>query len=202
MKTSELHLISTGKQEAEQFADILGTIHSYIDFIHLREKARSAKEIYHLIELLTDRKVPRSKIVVNDRIDVAVAAKIDHIQLASHSLPVELVKHAFQDIKTGCSIHSVEEARLAEKNGADFLFFGHIFPTQSKPGLCPNGIEQLRNVVESVAIPVIAIGGITPELAPDVIAAGAKGVAVMSGVLGDADPLKAVKEYRTFLHQG
>ncbi|WP_211655520.1 thiazole tautomerase TenI [Planococcus alpniumensis] len=199
MKTGELHLISTGNQRAEELADILSQIHPYIDFIHLREKARSAKDIYQLIQLLIDKKVPRSKIVMNDRIDVAMAANINSIQLASNSLPVELVKKTFPHVKAGCSIHSAEEARLAEKNGADFLFFGHIYPTQSKPGLSPRGIEHLRIIVESVDIPVIAIGGITPDLTPEVVKAGAKGIAVMSGVLEDADPLKTVQSYRTSL---
>ncbi|RAZ79306.1 thiazole tautomerase TenI [Planococcus halotolerans] len=201
MKTKKLHIISTGKQKPEQLAEIIGVIHPYIDFIHLREKTKRAKEVYEMVELLADKKVPLSKIMINDRVDVACASNVKGVQLAYHSLPVEIVKREFMDLTVGCSVHSIEEAQIAEQQGADYVIFGHVYSTQSKPGLIPKGIEQLWSVSESVSIPVIAIGGITPTNSREVIEAGAQGVAVMSGILEAEDPLEAVKQYRSYLSE-
>ena len=85
----------------------------------------------------------------------------------------------------GVSVHSAEEARAAYAHGATYLTAGHVFPTDCKPGLPPRGLPFLRAVCEAVPIPVYALGGISPENAPDCLAAGAAGVAVMSGVMRD-----------------
>ena len=75
MKKRLLHIISTGKQKPEKLAEIAGQIHPYIDAIHIREKAKTAKEIYEMVNLLTDQNVPLSKIIINDRVDVALCIK-------------------------------------------------------------------------------------------------------------------------------
>lgn len=199
MKAGKLHLISTGKQKPEQLADIIGAIHPDIDFIHLREKMKTAKEVYKMVELLIEKKVPLSKIIINDRADVACASNVKGVHLAYHSLPVEIVKRKFSHLTVGCSVHSIEEAQIAEQQGADYVIFGHVYPTRSKPGLPPKGLEQLRSVVGSVAIPVVAIGGITPTNSREVLEAGTQGVAVMSGILEAEDPLEAVQHYRSYL---
>lgn len=199
MKTGKLHIISTGRQKPKQLADIIGVIHPDIDFIHLREKMKTAKEVYEMVELLTDKKVPLSKIMINDRVDVACASNVKGVHLAYHSLPVEIVKRKFTDLTVGCSVHSIQEAQIAEQQGADYVIFGHVYSTQSKPGIIPKGLEQLRSVSESVSIPVIAIGGITPANIRDVIEAGAQGIAVMSGIFEAEDPLEAVQQYRSYL---
>lgn len=199
MEVAKLHIITTGRQKPLHLADILAVIHPEIDFIHIREKTKTAKELYELVELLTDRGVPLSKIKMNDRVDVASVLYVNGVHLANHSLPLEKVKQHFAELTIGCSIHSVEEAQTAEQQGADYIIFGHVFPTQSKPGLAPKGIEQLRAVVETVSIPVVAIGGITPTTSREAVEAGAQGVAVMSGILEADDPLKAAQQYRSCL---
>lgn len=199
MKTKKLHIISTGRQKPEQLADIIGRIHFDIDFIHLREKTKTAKEVYEMVELLTSKNVPLSKIIINDRADVAYVSNVKGVHLAFHSLPVEVVKQNFEDLTVGCSVHSLEEAQIAEQQGADYLIFGHVYSTQSKPGLIPKGLEQLRSISESISIPVIAIGGIKLTNSRDVIEAGAQGIAVMSGILEAEDPLEAVQQYRSYL---
>ncbi|TWT08081.1 thiazole tautomerase TenI [Planococcus sp. CPCC 101016] len=199
MKTKKLHIISTGRQKPEQLADIIGRIHFDIDFIHLREKTKTAKEVYEMVELLTSKNVPLSKIIINDRADVAYVSNVKGVHLAFHSLPVEVVKQKFEDLTVGCSVHSLEEAQIAEQQGADYVIFGHVYSTQSKPGLIPKGLEQLRSISESISIPVIAIGGIKSTNSRDVIEAGAKGIAVLSGILEAEDPLEAVQQYRSYL---
>lgn len=196
MVTGKLHVITTGRQETKQVAEIARVIHPYIDAIHIREKTKTAKELYAMVESFAINHVPLSKIIINDRVDVAYASKVGGVQLAYHSLPAGLVKKQFAGLEVGCSVHSVEEACIAEKQGADFVLFGHVFPTQSKPGLAAKGVEQVKDVFESVAVPVIAIGGITPTNTRKVIAAGAQGVAVMSGIFEAENPLEAAKEYQ------
>ena len=195
MRKEKLHVISTGRQKSEQLAEIVGSIHPYIDAIHIREKSKTAKEIFEMVELLTDKKVPLSKIIINDRIDVAYALKVGGVQLAYHSLPVDVVKKQFASLRVGCSVQSSEEAQMAQEHGADYVIFGHVFPTQSKPGVASRGLEQLAIVANAVSIPVVAIGGIKSTNVRGVIEAGAKGIAVLSGVLEAGDPLAAVKEF-------
>lgn len=199
MKAAQLHLISTGTQPLEQLTEILKRIHSMTDFIHLREKDRSAKELYELILSLADMGVPLSKILVNDRTDVAKAANARGVQRAYHSLPLAAARMHFSELMIGSSVHSVQEARMAEQQGTDFLLFGHVYPTQSKPGAAPRGLEELKEVCRAVNVPVIAIGGITPENAPEALASGAQGVAVLSGILQSKDPVDAAHRYRAAL---
>lgn len=91
----------------------------------------------------------------------------------------------------GCSVHSVEEARQAQAAGASYVTFGHIFPTKSKPGLPPQGTDALFQVVQSVSIPVLAIGGITAENIDLVLATGCAGIAVIGAISDDKDPQTA-----------
>jgi thiazole tautomerase (transcriptional regulator TenI) len=201
MPAAELHIISNGKQSLDAFARIAGAIHPHVDAFHLREKSKSARELWQGIELLGRFGVPLDKIIVNDRVDVAWAAGARAVQLAYHSLDVALVKQAFPGLRIGCSVHSLEEAKRAEVQGADFLIYGHIFSTESKPGIEPRGITALERLAGGVAIPVIAIGGIKPNQATQVLDAGAAGVAVMSGVVEAVDPLAAAREYEQGLYK-
>lgn len=195
MKQAKFHIISTGRQNPEQLAEIVGSIHSYIDAIHIRERKKTAKEIYNLISLLTAKGIPLSKIMINDRVDVAHVSNVEGVQLANQSLPADVVRRKFTNLKIGCSVHTINEAQIAQQQDADYVIFGHVFPTQSKPGLPPRGLEQLKLVSDSIAIPVLAIGGIKPENTRNIIDAGAQGIAVMSGVLEAKRPLEKVKEY-------
>ncbi|WP_261363817.1 MULTISPECIES: thiamine phosphate synthase [Neobacillus] len=189
-----MHLISNGKMSVDQLAEIAKDIHPFVTALHLREKQKSAKELFQAVELLTNVNVPPAKIVINDRVDVAIVAMALGVQLAYHSLDSDCVKEHFPQLRVGTSIHSYEEGQNAKEKGADYLLYGHVFPSQSKPGKPPNGLGELTRLTQ-LDIPVIAIGGITPENTGQVIKAGANGIAVMSGVLEARDPILAVKDY-------
>lgn len=195
MTKPELHVISTGRQSIKELAIISANIHPFVDYIHLREKDKSAQELYDAVILLTKYDIPLSKIVINDRVDVAYSSKCIGVQLAYHSLDASIVKKEFPNLRVGCSVHSTDEALRAESMGADYVTYGHVFPTDSKPNLPPRGIEGLRQVTTSVNIPVIAIGGLTPENTDQVLQAGACGIAVLSGVLLAPNPVETVKQY-------
>ena len=185
----------------EQLGEIVRDIHPYVTAIHLREKQKTARELFLAVQLLTNANIPLSKIIINDRVDVALVTRARGVQLAFHSLGAAIVKENFPQLMLGSSIHSYEDGQKAKENGADYVLFGHVFPSQSKPGIKPKGLEELARLTK-LDIPVIAIGGITPENTGQVLDAGAKGIAVMSGVLEARDPLVAVKAYINVLKDG
>jgi thiazole tautomerase (transcriptional regulator TenI) len=191
----ELHLISTGRQSLQDFASIAAHIHPWVTAIHLREKTKTAHELWMGINQLLHAGVPRKKIYMNDRADVAAAAQIRGVHLAYHSLAPDQVKSLFPNLRIGKSVHSVEEARLAENQGADYLMFGHVFETASKAGQKARGLGALASIRKAVTIPVMAIGGITPGHVADVLAAKANGIAVMSGILASPEPVRAALAY-------
>nr|WP_285876838.1 thiazole tautomerase TenI [Fictibacillus phosphorivorans] len=192
----QLHVVTNGKQTNEEMARIARDIHPYVTALHIREKTKTAKELSELLEQLKRNGVPMSKIIVNDRVDVAVCWQTRGVQLAYHSLDAALVRAAFPDRMIGCSVHSLGEAQNAQQKGADFLLYGHVFKTESKRELDPRGIGQLHQLVEQTSVPIIAIGGINPNNVCDVLQTGAAGIAVMSGILEAESPLEAVKTYK------
>ena len=195
MTKKQLHIISTGRQTETELIEKVAQIHSYIDFLHLRERNWTAQQFISVIEALIDMGVPREKIVINDRVDVAVKTNVGGVQLASHSIDATFVKQQFPYLKIGCSVHSIEEANIQEKAGAHFLMYGHVFQTQSKANLPPRGLDSLRQIVNRVDIPIIAIGGVKPENMNLIFSTGAAGVAVLSGVLLAKDVKRAVERY-------
>lgn len=169
------------------------------DVIQIREKKAPALAVFEFTRSLIARMREAgasSQVFVNDRLDVAMAAGADGVHLAAKSLPVaaarEVVHRAGVGLVVGCSVHSLDEALAAEAAGADYVTFGHIFPTASHPGLPPRGVRELAQVVEALSIPVVAIGGIDAANVGEVLATGASGVAVISAVVEAADPRAAV----------
>ncbi|MDP5274756.1 thiazole tautomerase TenI [Chengkuizengella axinellae] len=199
MLDRQLHLISNGKLSLQRFAEIAGQIHSYVTAIHIREKQKSARELMSGVTLLEEQGVPLSKIVINDRVDVAVVSRVSSVQLAYHSLDAQLVKRTFPNIRIGCSVHSLEEALSMEQKQVDYVFYGHVYETDSKPGLPGRGLRELEVITQKLQIPVIAIGGIKPSNIKEVLNAGASGIAVMSGLLEAENPLEAVRQYHHLL---
>ncbi|OAB39999.1 thiamine phosphate synthase [Paenibacillus macquariensis subsp. defensor] len=195
----ELHVISNGQSELERFARIALLIHPYVTAFHLREKSCHANELWLAVLALKAGGVPLSKVIINDRVDVASAAGVGGIQLSYRSLEVQVVKRVFPGLRVGRSVHDVQEAREMCKQGADYLVYGHIFPTNSKSGQQPRGTKVLEELVKKVPIPVIAIGGIKPENVHQIVATGAAGIAILSGITESNNPLKSVKEYREAL---
>ncbi|HEY2495233.1 MAG TPA: thiamine phosphate synthase [Paenibacillus sp.] len=199
MSVLELHIISNGQYELDHFAWMAERAHSYVTAFHLREKSSTAAELWQGVMALKAAGVPMHKVIINDRIDVAWAAQVGGVQLAHHSLQAQDVKHYFPGLRIGRSVHCVQEADDMSKRGADFLLYGHIFTTNSKLDQEPRGIAMLKEVVERVHLPIIAIGGIKPEHVQQVIGTGAAGIAILSGITSASDPIQAVKDYRSEL---
>ena len=140
-------------------------------------------------------------VVVNDRLDVALAAGAAGVHLPGAGLPLKPVRaHAGARFRIGRSVHSLAEARAAEKDGATEILFGPIFETPSKASFGPpQGIEALRKVAESVRIPVWAIGGITAETAPALKGLPIAGLAAIGAFATAADPARAAADLRAAL---
>ncbi|SHS14799.1 thiamine-phosphate pyrophosphorylase [Mycobacteroides abscessus subsp. abscessus] len=191
----ELHVISTGQQEKADVIKIARSIHTYVDYIHLRENHRSPEEILHFIQGMKEADIPLSKVILNGPSSVALAGGVAGVQLSHRGEDVLKVKKNYPMLRVGCSVHSLREALEKEKKGADFLLFGHVFESNSKPGLRPRGLHALQEITAYVSIPVIAIGGMIPSNVQEVLTAGASGVAVLSGIFGANDPERAAFNY-------
>lgn len=196
-RSKQLHIVTTGRQELEEVTAILRRLPvGMIDALHIREKHRSARELIRWVETLKPL-LPDSAVLLNDRVDAALAAGADGVQLGGGSLtPAEARPLLPRGMRIGRSVHAPEEAAEAALQGADFVVYGHIYESGSKAGLAARGLEALAHTVQASPVPVIAIGGISPERAGEVLAAGAAGIAVLSGILLHDDPALQTERFR------
>jgi len=165
-----------------------------VNVVQLREKDLPAGELFSLGMRL--REVTRGKalLLINDRVDVAQACGADGVHLPENGLPTPIARWVMgRNAIVGRSVHSVEAAAQAERDGADLVQLGTIFVSPSKPDSPPAGSALLREAADAISIPVLAVGGVTPENAGEAIAAGASGVAVISAICGADDPKAAAE---------
>jgi thiamine-phosphate pyrophosphorylase len=155
-------------------------------WIQIREKDLDSRALAELARFaIAETRETSARVLVNDRLDVALAANAAGVHLGENSLPVEVVSEWRRssgrlDFLIGVSCHSLESARAAERGGADYIFFGPVFATPSKAAFgAPQGTGRLREVCASAGIPVLAIGGVNAENARACIAAGAAGIAAI-----------------------
>jgi thiamine-phosphate diphosphorylase len=172
--------------------------------LHIRSRELSSAATFKIVgDLLEKAEFVGALLVVNDRVDVALAARARGVQLGVRSLPVATVRAmAGPRLAIGYSAHDAEEAAEAERGGADFLLAGTIYPTASHPEtqrgglgvLEPGGLGVLAACVDACSKPVLAIGGVNAQRVADVLSTGAYGVAVISAVWNAADPVHAAQE--------
>ena len=164
--------------------------------IQLREKTASTRALIELGRALLEVTRPAGvPLIVNDRVDVALAIHADGVHVGQDDMPAPIARRLLgPDWILGVSAGTVAEAQQAERDGADYLGTGDVYgtPTKADAGV-PIGVAGLAEVARAVSIPVVAIGGIQPDNAAAAIAAGAAGVAVISAVIGAADPEAAAR---------
>jgi thiamine-phosphate diphosphorylase len=161
--------------------------------VQLREKDLPAAELLRLARHLKRGLAGETLLIVNDRVDVALAAGADGVQLGTGALGIKDVRRIAPGLLIGASVHAVDEAIKAELDGASYLVVGTMFATRSHPGKKPEGLELVREIRLNTKLPLIGIGGITAENAGSVMAAGADGVAVITEILAAADPAAAAR---------
>jgi thiamine-phosphate pyrophosphorylase len=175
------------------------------DTIQYRQKSGSTRE---MIEIARNMKRLCSEadvtFIVNDRLDVAIAAKADGVHLGQDDFPIPMARQLLGEGRIiGGSAATLDEARKCLSEGADYVGFGPVYPTSSKDDAGPvSGIDILKQVVEIIPVPIIAIGGVGAENIPDVMRAGARGIAVISAVCCQYDPEKATRSLYQALNKG
>ena len=184
-----------------------GAIAGGVDAVQVREKHRDAAEQLSIARALREPTADAAvALIVNDRVDVAVAANADGVHLGDEDLPVDVARAQLgEDAIIGRSVSTVEGARVAERAGADYLGVGAVFETGSKDVAEDQqaiGLELIEEIDGAVDVPFVGIGGITPERAGDVVAAGADGVAVISAITAADDPEAATRELAAAVVEG
>jgi thiamine-phosphate pyrophosphorylase len=165
----------TDRTHGDLLSHVNVAVRNGVDMIQVRERDLEARALYELVCQVRDAAAgTKTKVLVNDRLDIALAANIDGVHLPGNGLPAGRVRPFVRLL--GCSTHTLDETVQAERDGADFVIFGPVFET---PGKTPVGLDTLRQVTESVRIPVLAIGGITRENTEGVLRAGAAGIAAI-----------------------
>jgi thiamine-phosphate pyrophosphorylase len=199
-------------------AVIRETLRAGVDMVQIREKDLASRELIALVEeALRVAREPgkefeasgpgssehpaRATVLVNDRLDVALAAGAQGVHLGTHSMPVQVVRRiAPRPFVLGVSCHSLSEAMAAESGGADYLVLGPVFETPSKLRYGPPlGLETLRRTSAQITIPVLALGGITVERVRPCLEVGASGIAGIR-IFQDCDSVQErVRELRALL---
>jgi thiamine-phosphate pyrophosphorylase len=166
--------------------------------VQLREKDLPVHDLMALAAPLREStRRHGARLLLNDRLDTALAAEADGVQRTGASLPVATLRRlAPPPVLIGASVHSLDEAVGAEADGADFVVFGPVYDTASKRQYgAPQGLERLAQVTAAVRRPVIAVGGIDPGRTTEVLAAGASGVAAIGAFLTAERPGDVVKGF-------
>ncbi len=169
-----------------------------VDLIQIRERDLNTRALLALVEKAVALAAGHAtRILVNDRLDVALAAGAAGVHLPTHGLPIADVRARFSELLIGASCHNLEELRAAQDGGADFAVFGPVYETASKRVYGPPvGLETLAEAVRSATIPVLALGGINLENARACLEAGAAGIAAISLFQTNADLADTVRRLR------
>ncbi len=175
-----------------------------VSCVQLREKNCSTREFIDearaIKPLLKEKSIP---LIINDRIDVALAVEADGVHLGQNDMAIDLArKICGPGLLIGISAESIDDALNAERDGADYIGISPVFATATKTDTAlPLGLEGVRKMRELVHIPLVGIGGIDHRNAASVIGAGADGIAVVSAIVSAADPQAAAKQLRQIIDQ-
>ena len=192
-----LYLVTDNSDDEEKF---LKTIEEAIQggttVVQIREKTAETLDFYNLalkVKEITDKyDVP---LIINDRVDVALAIDADGVHVGQSDMPCDITRKLIGDDKIlGVSAATIEEAKKAQKDGADYIGTGAVFPTQTKDDAPSVTKQELKEVVESIDIPVVAIGGITLENASELKDTGISGLSVVSAIMSSENPKKSSQD--------
>ena len=183
----------------EEFLNIIEeAIKGGTTIVQLREKTASTKEFYDLalkVKGITSRYgIP---LLINDRIDIALAVDSEGVHIGQDDMPADIAREIIGEDKIlGVSASTVEEAKKAEIDSADYIGSGAVFPTATKDDADSVSEEELKEIVDSIDIPVVAIGGITIENAHTLKASGIAGFSVVSAIMSAEDPKEASEKLK------
>ena len=196
-----LYLITDRRRVATGYSLLSATeaaLRGGVSAVQLREKDLAAGELLSLArDMRTLTRNYHALLLVNDRVDVALACEADGVHLGESALPTDIVRQLLGPERLiGVSTHSLDGGLTAADRGADFVTFGPIFATPSKAGYGPPlGVAALQEFCRSVPLPVYALGGIKETHCQSVRNAGAAGIGLISGILADPDPEAAARRF-------
>lgn len=188
---------SADRQTLEQLEQLLPGLEGCIDLLILRWNATADREVLDSARRLGSCS-PRPPILLRDRFDLARAAGLDGVQLPERGLDPAAVRAWWPGARIGVSRHD-RAGLLGRSGGADFALLSPVYRSVSKPGAPSLGLDGFKRQIQSVPVPVVALGGVDVQNSPDLIRAGAAGVAVRSAVFGDVDPLARARALREAL---
>ncbi|MGW6298950.1 thiamine phosphate synthase [Peribacillus butanolivorans] len=191
-----LYLVTEESIAIEDLTKIIAeAVSGGVSIVQLREKNNSSLSFYKkasaLKQLLHELSIP---LIINDRVDIALAVGADGVHIGQDDLPLSVIKQLVPDnMIIGVSVSTLEEAIEAEQNGADYIGVGSIFPTKTKQDatLMANGV--LEKICRSISIPAVAIGGITAENISSLSESGVSGTAVVSAIMNANSPQSAAE---------
>jgi thiamine-phosphate pyrophosphorylase len=186
-----LYLVTDKSDDVEKFLKTIEEgIKGGVSVVQIREKTADTLDFYNLAlkvkEITTKYNVP---LIINDRVDVALAIDADGVHVGQSDMPCEITRKLVGQNKiVGVSAATIEEAKKAENDGADYIGTGAVFPTSTKKDAPKVTKKELKEIVDSINIPVVAIGGITLENAHELTDTGIKGLSVVSAIMSSQNP--------------
>ncbi|WP_431028045.1 thiamine phosphate synthase [Lysinibacillus sp. LZ02] len=195
MSNMKLMAVTDDSHTVVELAKKILQIQHNVDFIQIREKTKTVKEVMTLLHYLDEGGIEKGKLILNDRLDIALCSGIQTVHLPEKGLPVQKVKALFPHIKVGKSVHDYAGAQEAERQGADYVLYGHCFETNSKKGKSPHGLAPILEMKKHLKIPIFAIGGITLDRVQALQHIQADGIAVMSGIFSAENPFAAASQF-------
>jgi thiamine-phosphate pyrophosphorylase len=191
-------ITDSGLSLSGNLSDVKQTLNANISVVQYRNKNASSRDFYE--EALAIRRIcEKAVFLINDRIDIALAVDADGVHLGHSDLPYHIARQILGKNKIiGLTVHSLDDALAAQEMGADYIGVSPIFPTATKTDAGePFGIEGLKKIREHVAIPIVAIGGISLSNAPTIINAGADAICAISAVVTKPDVCAEVEKFQS-----
>lgn len=179
------------------------TLAAGVRLVQLREKDRSGRLLYELAGEFRHRtQAVGALLIINDRLDIALASGADGVHLGQDDLPVRVARRLGPELLIGASIHCLEEALAAQEAGASYVNIGPIFATPTKEAATPLGPEMIDRIVPRLRIPWTTMGGINKMTIAQVVSRGARHPAVITAVTAAPDPIAAARELRQLIADG
>jgi thiamine-phosphate pyrophosphorylase len=197
-----LYVVTQTPRAGQSYSDMVGAACAGgADAVQLRDKRLSSRDLFRLakdLQAICDQ--TGTLFILNDRVDVALAADVDGVHVGQEDLPVRVVREMVGHRKLiGCSTHSTAQALAAVGDGADYISCGPIFATPTKPDYSPVGLDLVKEYRRLVRTPFVAIGGVDASNVAQVLAAGADRVAVVRAISGAPDVERAARDMKTFI---
>jgi thiamine-phosphate pyrophosphorylase len=192
-----LYLVTDKSDDVEKFLKTIEeAIKGGVTVVQIREKTAETLDFYNLAlkvkEITTKYDVP---LIINDRVDVALAVDADGVHVGQSDMPCDVTRKLIGEDKIlGVSAATIDEARKAQEDGADYIGTGAVFPTATKDDAPKVTKQELKEIVESIDIPVVAIGGISKDNAHELLDTGIAGLSVVSAIMSSENPKKSSEE--------